>query len=264
MSNAMSSPVLAVHNLTLATDDTMLVDNFSWQVKTGQFWCVVGKNGAGKSTLLQCIAGLHPPRHGRISANGQDIAALSVKEQARWRGLLLQMQSDVFADNVIDSVLTGRYSYQTGWGWESEEDIALAQQALQQVKLAGYDKKNILHLSGGERQRVALAAVLVQNPTLFLLDEPTAHQDVAAQIVMMDLIRDLSQTHAVVAVCHDINLVARYATHVLVIAKQQCYAGPVADVLTPSILQAAFDCNFDMINTESGILYVPVLPRQIS
>jgi len=167
----------------------------------------------------------------------------------------------VFASTTLDAVLAGRYPYQTGWGWENAADIALAQHALQRVGLAGYDQKNILHLSGGERQRVALATLLVQNPQLFLLDEPTAHQDVAAQIVMMDLIRDLSRDHAVVAVCHDINLVARYATHVLVIAQQHTTAGPVADVLTPAILQTAFDCRFEMVDTANGPLFVPVLMR---
>lgn len=255
MGNALS-PVLAIDQLTLSTDDRTLIDNLCLQVHAGQFWCVVGKNGTGKSTLLQAIAGMLVPHQGIIAAHGQNIASMSVNALAQWRGLLLQTQTDVFASTVLDTVLTGRYPHQTGWGWDSNDDIAIAQAALERVQLRGYDNKNILHLSGGERQRVALATLLVQNPQLFLLDEPTAHQDVAAQIVMMALIRSLSSEHAVVAVCHDINIVARYATHVLVIAHGQYTAGTVGEVLTPATLEAAFDCQFDMVNTQRGTLFV--------
>jgi iron complex transport system ATP-binding protein len=256
-----SSPVLAVNDLTLVAGEKTLVGHVSWQVNAGEFWCIVGKNGAGKSTLLHTIAGLSLPRHGTVIANGAHAASLSAREQAQWRGLMLQTQPDVFASSVRDAVLTGRYPYQTGWGWENAEDIALVQAALQQVGLADYDNKNILHLSGGERQRVALATLLVQNPQLMLLDEPTAHQDVAAQIVVMELIRELSSRRAVVAVCHDLNLVARYATHVLVIASGQCHAGRVDEILQPSVLEAAFDCTFDVVDTVRGRLFVPAGTR---
>jgi iron complex transport system ATP-binding protein len=251
-------PVLQVDNLTLTAGEQLLVRNLQWQVDAGQLWCVIGKNGAGKSTLLQAIAGLTAPERGQIFAYGQDVATLSAKHQAQWRGLLQQTQIDVFATTVEDTVLTGRYPYQTGWGWENSDDIALVQRVLVQVGLAGYANKNILHLSGGERQRVAMATLLVQQPALYLLDEPTSHQDVAAQLMMMQIIREIATDHAVVAVCHDLNLVARYASHVLMVADGKYMAGTVQDVLTPTNLETVFDCRFDMLEAADGPVYLPV------
>ena len=84
-----------------------------------------------------------------------------------------------------------------------------------------------------------------------LLDEPTAHQDVAQKLAIMRIAREMTQSHAIVASCHDINLAARFATHVLVLGEGQHWMGKAAEVLTPEILQLAFGCSFSM---HSGML----------
>ena len=103
---------------------------------------------------------------------------------------------------------------------------------------------DVTQLSGGERQRVALAALIVQSPDLMLLDEPTAHQDVAYQLKTMHLLQDLAQQHSVIASCHDINQAARFATHVLLLSDHQHWLGQVDEVLEAERLSQVFGCSF--------------------
>jgi iron complex transport system ATP-binding protein len=138
-----------------------------------------------------------------------------------------------------------------GRSWDSEEDKAAALAALVVVGLHDKAASEVLTLSGGERQRVALATLLAQEPDLMLLDEPTAHQDVAQQLLMMQLIRDLAGKHAVIVTCHDINLAARFATHVLVLAPGRYWLGPADEILTADVLRQAFDCHFEEVAMES-------------
>jgi len=253
----MSAPMLRVEALRIEAGDKQLCAGLDLEVRRGEFWCVVGRNGAGKSTLLHTLAGLLEPREGQILLDGSDIRSMRLTALARLRGLMAQQQFDAFASTVLETVIAGRYPYQAGPGWESDEDRAVAWQALDAVGLADSAGKDVMKLSGGERQRVALATLLVQNPALLLLDEPTAHQDAAAQLAVMGLVRGMTNK-AVIAACHDINLVSRFATHVLVLADGAHWAGPVDSVLVPEVLQRAFDCHFDVLHSERGRLFIPL------
>jgi iron complex transport system ATP-binding protein len=103
---------------------------------------------------------------------------------------------------------------------------------------------DITRLYGGERQRVAFAAMLAQDPALMMFDEPTSHQEVAQQLLLMRLMRQLSENHPVVASCHDINLAARFATHSLMIGEDFHRADRVEDVLTTPWLARLFSGEF--------------------
>ncbi|WP_050464843.1 ABC transporter ATP-binding protein [Herbaspirillum autotrophicum] len=257
-------PVLHAGGLTVHAGTRPLLTQLEWRVHAGEFWCVLGPNGIGKSTLLHAVAGLQPPAAGQIAAHGKPLAAMSPNALARWRGLLSQQQQDAFSCSVLESVVAGRFPYQNGFGWESPEDFVLARQALASLNMTAHSADDVLHLSGGERQRVALAALLVQDPALLLLDEPTSHQDLPAQLAMMRLLRNLTQqspAKAVVAACHDLHLVSRFATHALIIGHERHWQGPLDEVLRPAILGLAFNCEFDVITTAQGSLFLPLDAR---
>lgn len=262
----MNNAVLSSRSLHLTAGDKLLCAGLNLDVLPGELWCVLGKNGAGKSTLLHTLAGLRPPTTGEILLEGIDIRRLPVAALARRRGLLTQQQHDAFSSTVLETVLAGRHPYQTGLGWDNDEDREIAQQMLAAVGMSALVSKDVMTLSGGERQRVALATLLAQDPDLLLLDEPTAHQDTVAQLAVMQVMRELAARRAapgtngkaMIAASHDINLVSRFATHVLVLAEGRHWQGRTADVLTPPILQEAFGCAFHLVETPQGRLFVPM------
>ncbi|MGI4848677.1 MAG: ABC transporter ATP-binding protein [Janthinobacterium lividum] len=242
--------VLAMQDLDIELGARRLIEALDWQVERGQLWCVLGQNGVGKSTLLQVLAGLRAPASGQVSIDALPLASYRPSQLARLRGLMPQAQADAFSSRVIDTVLVGRTPHRLGGAWDSHADREAAMRALEQVDLAHNADDDVLQLSGGERQRVALATLLAQAPALLLLDEPTAHQDVARQLALMRLLRQHSQGHGVVMTCHDINLAARFATHVLVLASTCHWAGPVDEVLDKLVLEQAFGCRFSVTSVD--------------
>jgi iron complex transport system ATP-binding protein len=256
--------LLCTDELRVVAGDKLLCTGLSLDVRAGEFWCVIGKNGAGKSTLLHTVAGLLDPVAGHIRYDGREVGRIAADRLAHWRGLLAQHQLDAFSSTALETVIAGRHPHQVGMAWDSVEDHCAARAALTAVGMAEFGGKDVMKLSGGERQRVALATLLAQDPRLLLLDEPTAHQDAAAQLAVMGLVRRMVASageetgKAAIAACHDINLVARYASHVLVMADGRHWSGPVHSVLTPAILQQAFGCPFHVTDTGHGKFFIPV------
>ncbi len=234
--------LLETHALGLRAGQRQLIDRLDWKVAQGEFWCMLGRNGAGKSSLLQVVSGLRAADSGEVSIAGQALAGLPPLELARLRGLMPQQFVDSFSCPVLDAVAIGRTPWRLGPGWDDADDIKRVEEALAAVGMQAHKEADLLQLSGGERQRVALAALLVQDPALMLFDEPTAHQDIAQQWLLMRLMQRLSADHAVVASCHDLNLAARFATHVLLLGDGFHRAGPVRQVMTTDVLGEAYGC----------------------
>lgn len=235
---------LRTSDLAIQMGHRTLLAGLDWSVNRGEFWCVLGRNGAGKSSLLHVLAGLAAPASGTVEIEGQRLDAIETLALARLRGLMMQQVVDSFSCTVFDAVAVGRTPLRISQAWDDEVDAASINDALSCVGMRERAGDDVTRLSGGERQRVALAALLVQDVPLMLLDEPTSHQDVAHQLAVMCLLSDLAQDRAVISTCHDINLAARFATHALLIGEDFHLAGTVSDVLVPEALQRTFGCQF--------------------
>jgi iron complex transport system ATP-binding protein len=243
VSPAVFQAALSAQRLTLRAGARTLLEAFTHTFYAGEIWCVAGPNGAGKTTLLSTLAGLLRPSAGHVELDGVRVADWQPLPLAQRRALMPQSASDAFSASVLDIVMLNRFPHLTGWGWEREADREAAHAALDLLGLAAFAARDVLSLSGGERQRVALAAVLCQEAPLLLLDEPLSHLDLHHQIDCLEALTAWTREprRTVMFSCHDLNLARRFATHALLLdGEGGAYAGPVHDVLTPTLTSRAF------------------------
>ena len=255
----MNIPLLSVEKLTVALKERIFCRNLDLVIEPGRMVIVLGPNGAGKTLLLHTLAGLRLPAAGTVLLEGRPYAAWNADAAARCRGLLMQQQSDYFASSVLESTLVGRHPHLGRWNWESAQDLKIARSALAATGLEGLADRSILSLSGGERQRVALAALLAQQPRLFLLDEPLNHLDLHYQIAMLELFKRLAaEGRSIVLVVHDINLAARYADEVILLdGHGTVNFGPAADILANGRLSHAFGHPLRSFNIDGCRFFLP-------
>ena len=159
-----------------------------------------------------------------------------------WRAYLPETSSDAFPATALDVALSGRHPHLARWQWESDADLALGRAALAAFGVLHCAARDVATLSGGERRRVALAAMLVQQAPLLLLDEPSAHLDLGQQIAAFDVLARHAREHgtAIVMVVHDLHLALRYADHAIVIGGGSATSGIAANTLTADALGAVF------------------------
>ncbi|NMG00573.1 ABC transporter ATP-binding protein [Aromatoleum toluolicum] len=260
MASTDSSPaLLEADGLALQVGERWLCCEFSLRLAAGECLVLLGPNGAGKTTLLHTLAGLRAPTVGSVRLGGRPYADWDSLAAARFRGLLAQQQPDHFSASVLQTALIGRHPHLGRWGWETAEDVAIAQAALAEVGLAEFAGRDVLSLSGGERQRVSIATLLTQAPRLFLLDEPTNHLDLHYQIAVLELFARLGrQGRGVVMVLHDINLATRFADHVILLdGKGGVLAGTREDVLQPEHLSRAFEHPIRRLDVDGRTLFIP-------
>ena len=237
-----ASPRLACRGLTLAIGKRTLVSGLDLDVHAGECWAIVGPNGAGKTTLVGTLAALRPPVSGEIAYDGTAVARIGLRERAMKRGYLPQDSIDFFPASVLETALIGRHPHLARWQWETEADIARSRAALAAFGLAGLDARDVRTLSGGERRRLALAALVAQDPAIFLLDEPSSHLDLGQQIAALDVVTALARDRgkAIVMVLHDLHLAARFADHAIALGGGRARTGAAARILTAPALSELF------------------------
>jgi iron complex transport system ATP-binding protein len=220
---------------------------------------VLGRNGAGKSSTLHALAGLHPAATGAVRIDGRALADWSRRALALRLGLLTQAAEDAFPGTVLDAVLVGRHPHIDFWQWEGAEDRAIARRALTQVDLAGLDLREVGSLSGGERRRLAVAAVLAQEPAIFLLDEPIQQLDPRHQIIVLDVFRRLADSgRTVVMSLHDVGLAARYADQALLLfGDGRWQHGAQREVLQAPNIEQLYGLPVRELRWEGGRTFVP-------
>ena len=219
------------------------IEGVSLTVESGEIVALLGPNGAGKSTLLSLAAGLFTPQRGEVRVDGRPILSLSRREMARTIARVAQQSEIRFPMTALEYVLTGRFAYGNSLGFDSPEDVAIAQEALRQTQALSFVDRSVMELSMGERQRVTLARALAQTPRFLLLDEPTANADLAHQISLLSCVRQTVRELDLGAllVTHDLNLAIEFADRVLLL-KDGCLvaSGPPREVMTEEGLSDLF------------------------
>lgn len=207
-----SVPAIVCDDLTFSYNGQLVLEKATFRIDSGDFVTVIGPNGGGKTTLLKLILGLLKPDRGQIAVFGLS------PEQARLSvGYVPQnYQFDLkFPIRVIDVVLMGQLhgSFQVGPYPARNRRIAL--DALHEMGISNLSKRHFAQLSGGQRQRVLIARALACHPQFLLLDEPTAHVDLAAQKELHENLQQLNQKMTIIMVTHDTAFVAPFAKSVL-------------------------------------------------
>jgi iron complex transport system ATP-binding protein len=231
------------------------LEALSFQAKPGEIVAVLGPNASGKSTLLKLISGALEPLSGRVFLNGFATHSLAPKVRAQRIALVQQESRLLFPSRVWEFVLQGRHSHARGLRFESPEDVLIASNALAQVGASDLSDRWMDKISGGEKQRVILARALAQQPLLLLLDEPTLHLDIGAQVDLLESLRKLAaqNRYTVVVVTHELNLAGEYADQVVLLQKGKCLrVGAPASVYQRDLLEQVFQAPLSVEMTASG------------
>jgi iron complex transport system ATP-binding protein len=240
--------LLDVRQLTLRYADRVAVRNASLTLQGGNVTALIGPNGAGKSTLLRALNGQLKPSGGSILLKAEPLENFSRRAIAKMITVVAQEAELRFPVTVIEFVLGGRFVWanNSGWGWESEHDLEVAESVLGETELQQLSGRLMSELSGGERQRAVLARALATEAPILLLDEPTANLDLSHQAALLSLVRKRCDKNkaAALVVTHDINLAAQFAdVIVLMKAGELIQTGTPEEVLTPQLLEEVFDVN---------------------
>jgi iron complex transport system ATP-binding protein len=237
-----AAALLATEDLCIVAGERRLVQHLNLTVPRGEFIAILGRNGCGKSLTLHTLAGLRLPQHGRVLLDGRDLSQWPRRQIARRLGVLLQDREEALAATALESALIGRHPHLDFWQREGAEDAAIARAALQRVGLADFATRSLATLSGGEQRRAAMAALLAQQPQVYLLDEPTNHLDPHHQIHILQIFRSLCRDGAsVIATLHDPTLAERYADRALLLYGDGSYKLGTSDtVLTAEELSALY------------------------
>lgn len=242
-------PRLTVDDATLSYDRRVISRGLSLGIPDGSFTVIIGPNGCGKSTLLRAIARLVAPASGAVLLDGRTVQSYPSKQLARTVGFLPQTASTPDSITVADLVARGRYPHQGPLHhWTNDDEEALWK-ALTATRTDTLADRPVDELSGGQRQRVWIAMALAQETPILLLDEPTTFLDIAFQLDILDLLRDLhEQGHTLVAVLHDPNHAAQYATHLIAMTDGQIAAeGNPQQIITTELIEQVFGINSTII-----------------
>jgi len=236
-------------------------------VDAGEAVALIGPNGSGKTTLLRCLAGTLIPTEGGVLLWGRGVTTYSRHEIARRVAVLPQSLELPAGMLVSDVVGLGRAPHARRLWGSSPEDRSAVERALRDADAAELADRPADELSGGERQRVLVALALAQEPELLLLDEPTAHLDVAHAAALLRSVTRLQAVRglSVLVVLHDLALAGIWAPRAILLNRGQVVAdGPPDEALRPALIRDVYGVAVEIARTEAGRrIVVPRIPLPV-
>lgn len=249
--NAGTDARLSARGLSLGYEGRRVVENLSLQVAPGQITSVIGPNGSGKSTLLKGLGRLLPPESGEVLLDGVPLGRQSTRHIATQLSVLPQSPTAPSGLTVADLVSRGRHPRQKWYQQFSTTDEHIVRESLRATGMAELADVSLEDLSGGQRQRAWISMILAQETSILLLDEPTTFLDLAHQVEVLELIRDLNRDRGctVVMVLHDISLAARYSDRIVAMRSGRILAeGTPSEVVTEPLLLEIFGLRAEVIH----------------
>jgi iron complex transport system ATP-binding protein len=237
-------PSIAIQDVSFGYDPRQpaFMRDLSLEIPAGHVCALLGPNGSGKTTLLLMILGLLAPRSGMVKVAGIETAHARRAALKQAIGLVPQDESTPFALSVCEYVLLGRAPHLGLLEQPSRLDRELAIAALEKSGISALKDRAITTLSGGERQLAMVARVMVQDPKILLMDEPTSHLDLANTRRIIAIMRRLKvEGKTVVFSTHDPNTASAVADYVVLMQQGAVMSmGRTAEVLTSAHLSAVY------------------------
>lgn len=262
-------PVLTLTEVRFGFENRpVFLGPISVDVRPGDCWGILGPNGAGKSTLLRLLAGLLEPSSGVVAMQDRSLSAWARQARSRHVAYVPQSAPGALAQSARDVVLLGRYPHRSFGLFESARDGVVVDRVMRETGTEAFADRPMDSLSGGESRRVHLAAALAQETEILLLDEPTSSLDLRHEVEVFQGLRRRAATddQAIVIVTHDVNLAARFCTHLLLLSEGQCLAqGPPEAVLRSDTLEALYGVPMISTSYDGGAQYwfAPIEYRKV-
>lgn len=226
------NPILELDNICFSyNNEKQILKNVSFKINKGDMAAIVGRNGAGKSTISKLVCEFYKPTSGRILFDGKDMVDYTIKERSEKIGFVMQNPNQMISKTMVyDEVAFGLKIR----GLSDSEIKERVEETLRICGLYGYRNWPISALSFGQKKRVTIASILVLNPDMIILDEPTAGQDFKHYTEIMEFLVDLNKKGVtILMVTHDMHLMLEYTNKVIVLSEGEKIADNIpAYILT--------------------------------
>ena len=233
---------IQVDDLTVAYNYKPVLWDIDLVIPEGVLMAIVGPNGAGKSTLIKAILGIIEPIAGSVAIYGEPykkqrklVAYVPQKGSVDWD----------FPTTALDVVMMGTYG---SLGWikrPGQKQTKAALEALEKVDMLSFKSRQISQLSGGQQQRIFLARALVQNASIYFMDEPFQGVDASTEIAIINILKELRKAgKTVVVVHHDLQTVPEYFDWVTFLNVKKIAAGAVKDIFNDNNLTKTYGINY--------------------
>jgi ABC-type Mn2+/Zn2+ transport system ATPase subunit len=244
---------IKVEDLSVNYDGHHALKNIGFSFKKGQIVGIIGPNGAGKSTLIKALLGLEKFT-GKVELFGK-----TIKEMQKKISYVPQRSAIDFDFPVIveDVVLMGRFAFVPWYKKVGLVDKQIAREALAQVGMTEFAKRQIGQLSGGQQQRVFIARALAQKADLFFLDEPFVGIDATSEEIIVGILRKLQQQgKTIFVVHHDLSKVEKYFDQLILLNQELVGSGNVVDVYKPELLSKAYKGSITLFGSSDTMMVV--------
>jgi iron complex transport system ATP-binding protein len=202
---------------------------------------ILGPNGVGKSTFMYTLNKILEPRGGHVYLGGKDVAEMDYKDVAKMVAYVPQSSEETFSMSVMDTVLMGRYPV-SGFGY-SDDDIRIAANCLDLMKMSDLAMRPSDELSAGQHQKMMIARGLAQEPDILMLDEPTANLDVYYQMYVMKILHEIAHKNGIIVltICHDLNIASRFCDRLILFSDGKVHSdGTPEEVITEENIREVY------------------------
>ncbi len=245
-------------NLSFSYNGTEILSEINLSTSPGKMLGILGANGAGKSTLLKILCGVLKPKSGDALFNGNSISKMDRRDIARGIAYIPQNPMFAFPFTVKEVVLMGRAPYIGRFEFERDEDLEIAESALQTVGIIHLEDRLINEISSGERQLASIARGLVQTPKIMILDEPATYLDVKHRGEIMNILKRLKEEKSIsiIAATHDIFSSLLFFDEIMILKEGKILAqGTTESVINSELLSSAYGTKIT-VKKEDGRVFV--------